>query len=101
MLKKLAIILGGCSFLTISYLLYVKRRYRYLKSLGYDGPAPRFLLGNLMDFISKENYAFKDSNKAPFYHYSKTLRRWTKTYGFYLFFIEFILALILAYIFKR
>jgi hypothetical protein len=78
MLKKIGIIVGSLSLATIAYLLYIKRCYSYLKRLGYDGPKPKFLLGNLAEFVSNANSTNLDAKVA---HYSKTLQRWTKTYG--------------------
>jgi hypothetical protein len=71
---------GGISLVaSLAYLLYVKACYGYLSSLGYDNPPPRFLLGNLAEFASSENTTGK--NRKAISHYSKTLQRWTRTYG--------------------
>ena len=80
-LKKIALVFGSFTFLTGSYIFYIKRCYKYLKSIGYDGPLPTFFVGNLMDFVSKENSIRGNSSKSAISHYSKTLQRWTKTYG--------------------
>ena len=80
-LKKIALVFGSFTFLTGSYIIYIKRCYKYLKSIGYDGPLPTFFVGNLMDFVSKENSIRGNSSKSAISHYSKTLQRWTKTYG--------------------
>ena len=68
---------------TLSYLFYVKHCYKYLKSIGFDGPPPKFFIGNLADFASKKNSISDESEekKPVISHYSKTLRRWTKKYG--------------------
>ena len=82
--KHVSLALGSLSLATLAYLLYIKRSYRYLESLGYDGPSPRFLLGNLTEFVSKENSIEKNksSRRTPAIpHYSKTLQRWTRFYG--------------------
>ncbi len=80
-MKTLIILVGSASFATISYLLYIKRRYRYLKSIGYDGPKPTFFIGNLAEFATKDNSIQIDQSKPIINHYSKTLQRWTKQYG--------------------
>jgi hypothetical protein len=77
-LKKIALVFGSASFLAGGYIFYINRCYKYLKSIGYDGPMPRFFVGNLIDFVSKENSIRRNSNIS---HYSKTLQRWSKTYG--------------------
>ncbi|RNA03299.1 cytochrome P450 3A29-like [Brachionus plicatilis] len=81
--KNCSIILGSASVALFGYLYYIRICYNYLKSLGYDGPRPKFLIGNLLEFVSEKN-SFQNSNLS---HYSKTLQRWThkfgKIYGFY------------------
>lgn len=81
LLKKLAIALGTISLVGISYLVYLKRCYRYLKSLGYDHPPPKFFIGNLLEFASQSNSVSTDPHKPEISHYSKTLRRFTSRYG--------------------
>ncbi|CAF0715204.1 unnamed protein product [Brachionus calyciflorus] len=78
MIKKFSIIVSSFSVVTLIYFYYVKKCYNYLKSLGYDGPKPKFLLGNILEFVSEKNSI---KNSRSFSHYSKTLQRWTKTYG--------------------
>lgn len=81
-MNRLTFLLGSVSLVTISYLYYVKQCYKYLKSIGYDGPVPRYFIGNLAEFSSKENSISSDpSKKSAISHYSKTLQRWTKQYG--------------------
>ena len=76
------VLLGSFSLLTLSYFYYIKRCYKYLKKLGYDGPKPSFFIGNLAQFASQENSIHsKDDAQPPISHYSKTLQRWTKQYG--------------------
>ncbi len=79
-MKHLAIVFSA---LSAGYLLYVKHCYKYLKSIGYDGPNPTFFLGNLASFASPDNSVSTgpDNLKPVISHYSKTLRRWTKQYG--------------------
>jgi hypothetical protein len=82
--KFLKTLIASFSLITVSYLYYIKKSYKYLKKLGYDGPKPMFFIGNLADFASKENSIHKDLddiNKPVISHYSKTLRRWTKQFG--------------------
>ena len=82
--KKWPYVLGSVCASVVVYLLYIKKRYRYLKSLGFDGPEPKYLLGNLTDFVTKNNSVIYDEtnpNIPVISHYSKTLRRWTKIYG--------------------
>lgn len=76
--------LGSVCISVLAYLLYIKKKYNYLKYLGFDGPEPKYLLGNLTEFASKSNSVENDEtnpNTPVISHYSKTLRRWTKTYG--------------------
>nr|QEV83806.1 cytochrome P450 [Brachionus rotundiformis] len=81
--SNFSVIIGSVSVALVGYLYYIKTCYNYLKSLGYDGPKPKFLIGNLLDFALEKN-STKSSN---FSHYSRTLQRWTqkfgKIYGFY------------------
>jgi hypothetical protein len=79
-LSKLSLMatLGSVSLASLAYLLYMKTCYGYLSSLGYDHPPPRFILGNLAEFSSAEN---STTSSSPVSHYSKTLQRWTRTYG--------------------
>lgn len=81
MTNKFSILIGSASLAALSYLLYIKRCYRYLKSIGYDGPSPSFFIGNLSEFATKDNSVQKDQFKPTINHYSKTLQRWTKQYG--------------------
>jgi cytochrome P450 len=76
--SNIAFVFGSISLATLVYLYHIKRSYSYLRSLGYDGPDPKFFVGNLADFASKENSIEKSATVS---HYSKTLRRWTKKYG--------------------
>lgn len=80
------------SAVTAGYLLYIRHCYKYLASLGYDGPPPKFFLGNLADFASAENSTIqantntteREANSVAnsvVQHYSKTLRRWSRQYG--------------------
>nr|AHL88988.1 cytochrome p450 3046A1 [Brachionus koreanus] len=75
--KNFSIILGSASVVFFGYLYYIKKCYNYLKSLGYDGPRPKFLIGNLLEFIIEP----KTAQNKSFSHYSKTLQRWTRIYG--------------------
>ena len=87
------LVLSTCAIVTLGYFYYVRRCFGYLKSLGYDGPPPSFPLGNLAEFQSAENsVSFEQEekekrsrsgrkSKPSVSHYSKTLQRWTKTYG--------------------
>lgn len=85
-LRNVSLAFGSLSLATLAYLFYVKRSYNYLRSIGYDGPDPKFFIGNLGDFLSEKNSIkhTKETNKKEpiaISHYSKTLRRWTKSYG--------------------
>ena len=91
--SKLA--LSALALAAVSYLYYIKRCYGYLSSLGYDGPPPSFLIGNLADFASPANALLLMSDKSDTTaahpnatnsstaeqsaHYSRTLFRWTQT----------------------
>lgn len=75
--KNFSIIFGSVSFAIIGYLYYIKKCYGYLRSLGYDGPRPKFLIGNLLEFALEKN----SSQNSNLSHYSKTLQRWTSTFG--------------------
>lgn len=86
-LKKFAILFGSFSLVGVSYFIYLKRCYKYLKSYGYDHPPTKFFIGNLLEFASTENSVSNDPHKQSISHYSKTLKRFTaqygKIYGFY------------------
>lgn len=81
---SIKITIGSFSLVLLAYIYHIKGCYKYLKSLGYDGPPPKFLIGNLTEFlIPVENSRSSKSSKKPVMisHYSKTLQNWTKTYG--------------------
>ena len=86
-IKKIGILLGSLTLAGVSYFIYLKKCYKYLKSLGYDHPPPKFFIGNLFEFNSQDNSVKKGPLKPIISHYSKTLRRFTakygKIYGFY------------------
>ena len=86
-LKEIAIFVGSIVGVSVSYLIYLKKCYRYLKSLGYDHPPVKFFIGNLFEFASQENSIELGPSKPVVSHYSKTLKRFTskygKIYGFY------------------
>jgi hypothetical protein len=86
-IKRIGILLGSLTIAGFSYFIYLKNCYRYLKSLGYDHPPPKFFVGNLLEFKSQQNSVKKGLIKPAISHYSKTLRRFTskygKIYGFY------------------
>ena len=80
-LKKFALLAGTMSLVGISYFIYLKKCYRYLKSIGYDHPPVKFFIGNLAEFANKDNSVSNSSTKPVISHYSKTLRRFTSKYG--------------------
>ena len=80
-IKEIAILLGSVTIAGVSYFIYLKKCYRYLKSLGYDHPPPKFFIGNLLEFKSEENSVKKGSTRPAISHYSKTLKRFTAKYG--------------------
>lgn len=84
--KNWPYVLVGSLVSTLAYLFYIKRKYGFLRKYGYDGPEPKFLLGNLIEFassVSEETgqQTSANANKPPVPNFSKTLQRWTKTYG--------------------
>ena len=74
---KIRILFGTITVTSLAYIYYIRRCYKYLKSLGYDGPKPKMFIGNLTEFNSTQN----STKSIQISHYSKTLQRWTKTYG--------------------
>lgn len=79
--KNFSIVFGSISVALFGYLYYIKTCYNYLKSLGYDGPRPKFLIGNLLEFVMEKKLDKNENSAQSFSHYSKTLQRWTRTFG--------------------